>query len=135
MCPTHPITDFLPLIRRKITHFSKDLAQAADREKVVVAGIVTKMRRLNTKNGNEMAFATLEDLQGSVELVIFPKVWEKQSSLVHMDAVLFAEGKVDSASGDAKILVDLFRPIRPEDVTDEMRLQAADLPDDAICIY
>jgi DNA polymerase-3 subunit alpha len=76
-----------------------------------------------------MAFANLEDIQGSIELVIFPKVWEKQSSLVHMDAVLFAEGKVDSASGDAKILVDLFRPIRPEDVTDEMRLQATEIPD------
>ena len=125
----HPITAFLPLIRTKITHFSKDLAQAADREKVVVAGIITKIRRLNTRNGNEMAFATLEDIQGSIELVIFPKVWEKQSALMHMDAVLFTEGKVDSASGDAKILVDLFRPIRPEDVTDEMRQQAAESPD------
>jgi len=77
-----------------------------------------------------MAFATLEDLQGSVELVIFPKVWDKQSSLVHMDAVLFAEGRVDSANGDAKVLVDLFRPIRPEDVTDEMRREEVERLDD-----
>ncbi len=96
VCVCHPITRLPAAHPQKITHYSKDLAQAADREKVVVAGIITKMRRLNTKNGNQMAFATLEDLQGSVELVIFPKVWEKQGSLVHMDAVLFAEGKVDS---------------------------------------
>ena len=73
-----------------------------------------------------MAFATLEDLQGSIELVIFPKVWEKQGSMVQLDAVLFAEGKVDAASGDPKILVDLFRLIRPEDVTDEMRQKSRD---------
>ena len=122
----HPITSFMPLIQQKVTHYSADLAQVADREKVTVAGIITKMRRLNTKNGNQMAFATLEDLQGSIELVIFPKVWEKQGSMVQPDAVLFAEGKVDAATGDPKILVDLFRAIRPEDVTDEMRQKSRD---------
>ena len=120
----HPITSLMPLIQQKVTHYSVDLATAADREKVVVAGIITKMRKLNTKNGNQMAFATLEDLQGSIELVIFPKVWEKQGVMVQPDAVLFAEGKVDSGSGDPKVLVDLFRAIRAEDVTDEMRLKA-----------
>jgi len=120
----HPITGFMPLIQQKVTHYSADLAAASDRQKVVVAGIITKMRRLNTKNGNQMAFATLEDLQGSIELVIFPKVWEKQGSMVQPDAVLFAEGKVDNATGDPKLLVDLFRIIRPEDVTDEVRLKA-----------
>ena len=122
----HPITSFMPLIQQKVTHYSADLAQVADREKVTVAGIITKMRRLNTKNGNQMAFATLEDLQGSMELVIFPKVWEKQGSLVQPDAVLFAEGKVDAATGDPKILVDHLRVIRPEDVTDEMRQKSRD---------
>ncbi len=120
----HPLTPYMPLIQQKVTHYSADLAAAADRQKVVAAGIITKMRRLNTKNGNQMAFATLEDLQGSIELVIFPKVWEKQGSMVQPDAVLFVEGKVDNASGDPKILVDLFRMIRPEDVTDEMRLKS-----------
>ncbi len=120
----HPLTSYMPYIRQKVTHYSSDLAHAADHEKVTVAGIVTKMRRLNTKNGNQMAFATLEDLQGSVELVIFPKVWEKQGSLVQPEAVLLTEGKVDGASGDPKILVDRFRAIRPEDVTDEMRQDA-----------
>ena len=122
----HPITSFMPLIQQKVTHYSADLAQVADHEKVTVAGIITKMRRLNTKNGNQMAFATLEDLQGSIELVIFPKVWEKQGSLVQPDAVLFAEGKVDAATGDPKILVDHLRVIRPEDVTDEMRQKSRD---------
>jgi DNA polymerase-3 subunit alpha len=120
----HPLTSFMPFIQQKVTHYSADLAQAADHEKVTVAGIITKMRRLNTKNGNQMAFATLEDLQGSVELVIFPKVWEKQGSLVQPEAVLLTEGKIDSASGDPKILVDRFRLIRPDDVTDEMRQDA-----------
>lgn len=120
----HPLTSFIPFIQQKVTHYSADLAQAADHEKVTVAGIITKMRRLNTKNGNQMAFATLEDLQGSVELVIFPKVWEKQGSLVQPEAVLLTEGKIDSASGDPKILVDRFRLIRPDDVTDEMRQDA-----------
>ena len=117
----HPITPFLPYIRQHVTHFANELPEAAHQAKVIVAGLVTRMRTLVTKNGNPMAFATVEDLQGPIELVIFPKVWEKFAPLVQMDMVILAEGKVDSASGDPKVLVDVIKAIQPEDVTDEMR--------------
>lgn len=117
----HPVAPYLPLIRQRVTHFSNELAEASTRDKAIVAGLVTKMRTLTTKNGNPMAFATIEDLQGPVELVIFPKVWEKYGSLVQLESVIFAEGKVDAASGDAKLLVDVIKAIRPEDITEEMQ--------------
>jgi len=66
-----------------------------------------------------MAFATIEDLQGPIELVIFPKVWDKFATLVQMETVILAEGKVDAASGDPKVLVDVIKAINPEDITEE----------------
>ncbi len=117
----HPITPYLPYIRLNASHSSIELAEVAHQTKVTVAGLVTRMRTLTTKNGNPMAFATVEDLQGPIELVIFPKVWDKFGPLVQMETVIIADGKVDSASGDPKILVDTIRAIRLEDVTDEMR--------------
>jgi DNA polymerase-3 subunit alpha len=119
----HPVTAFLPLIRQKVTHFSGDLTQAGDHEKVTVAGLVTKTRSLITKNGNPMAFVTIEDIQGPIELVVFPKVWEKFGPLVQPDVMLFADGKIDISNGSPKILADGLKVIRLEDVTDEMRAQ------------
>jgi DNA polymerase-3 subunit alpha len=53
-----------------------------------------------------MGFATIEDIQGSIELVLFPRTWEQYGKLIEMDRVLAVEGKVDAAQGDPKLLVD-----------------------------
>jgi DNA polymerase-3 subunit alpha len=102
----HPLTPYLGSLRRKVTHFSGQLGEAQNKEKVIVAGLVTRFRTTTTKKGDPMGFVTLEDIQGSVELVIFPKAWAQFGKLVQMDAVLTAEGKLDSENGDPKVLVD-----------------------------
>ena len=102
----HPLTPYLPLLKRKVTHFSGQLGEASNKEKVTVAGMVTRFRNHQTKNGKAMGFVTLEDIQGSIELVLFPKTWDQYHTLVHMDAVLIAEGKIDSEGNDPKVLVD-----------------------------
>ena len=63
-----------------------------------------------------MAFATIEDIQGAVDLVIFPKVWDKYSPLVQMETVILVEGKADTESSDPKILVDIIKPLRESDI-------------------
>ncbi len=49
-----------------------------------------------------MGFATLEDVQGEIELVLFPRVWAKYSKLIKEEAVLVVEGKVDAAGASAQ---------------------------------
>ena len=58
-----------------------------------------------------MGFVTLEDLFGKIDLVIFPKVWDDAHHLVNMDQVLIAEGKVDLAQSEPKILVDTLTQV------------------------
>ncbi len=103
----HPLTPYLSALKRRITHFSGQLGEAHDKEKVTVAGMVTRFRQHQTKNGKAMGFVTLEDIQGESELVLFPRTWDKYGKLVISDRVLIAEGKVDAAGGDPKILVEL----------------------------
>ena len=57
-----------------------------------MAGLVTTVRGIRTKKGKPMGFATLEDIQGTVELVVFPKTWEKYHELLKTDTVICAEG-------------------------------------------
>jgi DNA polymerase-3 subunit alpha len=112
----HPLSPYLNALRGKITHFSSELGEAANKEPVTVAGLVSKMRTLTTKTGKPMAFVTIEDLQGPIELVIFPKTWSKCSGIVHQDGILLAEGKVDAESADPKVLVDSVKGLSEADL-------------------
>ncbi len=111
----HPLSPYMKALRRKTTHFSGQLSEARDKEKVTVAGLVSKFRQHSTKDGKAMGFCTLEDLQGPVELVLFPRTWDKFGRLIAPDRVLIAEGRVDAGGGDPKVLVDKLEEINLEE--------------------
>jgi DNA polymerase-3 subunit alpha len=102
----HPLTPHLDTLARVITHFSAELAEAEHEQKVCVAGEVSHIRPYRTRSGREMGFVTLEDLQGSIELVIFNRVWKDVVNWLEVDTIVVAQGKVDSERGEPKILVD-----------------------------
>lgn len=103
----HPLSPVMEDLTRAVSHFAGQLNDAAHGEKVRVAGMVTRIRNHTTKSGQAMAFATLEDIQGNIELVIFPRTWEKISNLVTFDKILLVDGKVDNPEGsEPKVLVD-----------------------------
>ena len=102
----HPLSPVMDLLSEAVTHFSGQLAEAAHEEKVRVAGLVTRMRPHQTKTGKMMGFVTLEDVQGNIELVVFPRTWEQYAEAFEIDRVLMIDGKVDAMGGDPKVLVD-----------------------------
>jgi DNA polymerase-3 subunit alpha len=105
----HPLTPYLNDIRRLVTHFSSNLGEAEHEEKTRVAGMVSGIRPHTTKTGKMMAWVTLEDLTGIIELVLFPRTWEKFQFALEVGGVIVAEGKVDAQSNPAKVLVDNIR--------------------------
>jgi DNA polymerase III subunit alpha len=105
----HPLTPYLNEIRRVVSHSSGNLGEAAHEEKVRVAGMVTGIRPHQTKNGKMMAWVMLEDLTGTIELVVFPRTWEKFQFALEIGGVILAEGKVDAQSNPSKVLVDNIR--------------------------
>jgi len=112
----HPLSPYLPTLRRKVTHFSGQLNEARPDEKVSVAGMVTRFRSHQTRTGKMMGFVTLEDIQGTIELVLFPRTWEQFGRQVAMDVVLLAAGRVDAQSGDPKVLVDSLSVVEAEEL-------------------
>ena len=105
----HPLAAYMKEIRQVVTHFSSNLGEAAHEEKVRVAGMVTAIRPHQTKTGKMMAWVTLEDLSGTIELVVFPRTWEKFQFALEIGGVILAEGKADAQSSPSKVLVDNFR--------------------------
>jgi len=105
----HPLAAYMKEIRQVVSYFSSNLGEAAHAEKVRVAGMVTGIRPHQTKTGKMMAWVTLEDLAGIIELVVFPRTWEKFQFALEVGGVILAEGKVDAQSSPPKVLVDNIR--------------------------
>jgi DNA polymerase-3 subunit alpha len=102
----HPLIPYMTEIRKVVTHFSATLGEAAHEDKTRVAGMVSNIRPYQTKTGKMMAWVILEDLSGTIELVLFPRTWEKYQFALEVGKVIIAEGKVDANSNPSKVLVD-----------------------------
>ena len=74
--------------------------------KVTVIGVVGEVREIQTRGGRQMAFAALEDMSGSAELVIFADPFSASRELLEGGAVVAATGTVDRSRGEPKVLVD-----------------------------
>jgi DNA polymerase III alpha subunit len=75
-------------------------------ETVIIAGMVSSVRRITTKNDRLMVFSELEDLQGSTEVVVFPGAYEKTSELWQPDNILLVRGRVQVRDDDAKVICE-----------------------------
>jgi DNA polymerase-3 subunit alpha len=102
----HPLNEHQATLAQIVSYFSGQLSEAAHEEKVRVAGLITVVRPYTTKTGKPMGFVTIEDIQGTIELVMFPKTWTKFSDKMTVGRIIIVKGKVDNANPPAKILVD-----------------------------
>jgi DNA polymerase-3 subunit alpha len=105
----HPLNPIMDVLNEIVTHFSGQLTEANPEDRVRLAGMVTRFRTHQTRKGQSMAFATLEDLQGEVELVIFPRAWRQISNQMEVDKLIMAEGRIDAESSEPKLLVDSIK--------------------------
>ncbi len=105
----HPLNQYQATLAQIVSYFSGQLGEANHEEKVRVAGLVTAIRPYTTKTGKPMGFVTIEDIQGSIELVLFPKTWERFKEQLKDGQIIIVEGKVDTGSTPPKILADVIR--------------------------
>jgi DNA polymerase-3 subunit alpha len=101
----HPLTRTLVGLQDIVTAYAGSLSADMGGQQVTVAGMVQRIRRHFTKKGDEMAFVTLEDLQGTCDVVVFPRVWSTTKHLWEFDRVLVLGGKVDAGRRDVPNLL------------------------------
>ena len=98
----HPLDDYRALWKRNITANAGDFmldpetdtVKIEDGKRVIIGGIITAKTVKFTKNNAAMAFVTIEDLLGSIEVIVFSKAYEKYGNLLTEDAKVFIEGRV-----------------------------------------
>jgi DNA polymerase-3 subunit alpha len=102
----HPLSPVMQELTEAVTHFSGQLAEAAHNDQIRVAGLVVRIRHHQTKAGKSMAFVGIEDIQGTIELVLFPRTWAKYAQMLEVEKIILVSGKVDAQGGEPKVLVD-----------------------------
>jgi DNA polymerase-3 subunit alpha len=99
----HPLEKHRDMLSRVASAEAVDLPEKHGQE-VTVAGIVAALRKTRTKKGDWMAFITLEDLTGQVEVIAFPTTWAACQSFVETDAALCVKGNVEVDGDRGKVL-------------------------------
>ncbi|SDE16531.1 DNA polymerase III subunit alpha [Sporomusa acidovorans] len=85
--------------------------QYSDGQPIRVGGLIANAKRINTKNGSMMCFVTLEDFSGQVEVVVFPRTFEKTGRLLAPDLPVMVYGRLNIHEEGAKIMAEEIVPL------------------------
>lgn len=87
-----------------------------DEKRVIMGGILESIKTKTTKNNSMMAFAQLEDLYGSIEMIIFPKTYENYKELLKPDNIILVEGRISIKEEEsAKIICEKISLLNKDD--------------------
>lgn len=107
----HPLDRHRDALQRFASCEAASLSELSDKSEVRVAGMVSGLKELMTKKGDRMAFASLEDLSGFVELVVFPEPYQAGSELLKGEEPILVSGTLDVGEEAAKVLVNEIVPL------------------------
>ena len=107
----HPLTQHAEAIRLLSTHTTATLHDAHEGREVKICGVIGSIKVTTTKKGNRMAYVQLEDLQGLVEIIVFPELFQNCSEFLSTDTVIQAMGTVDHMDSGARLKATKLEPL------------------------
>jgi len=114
----HPLKDLGPALRARSDSTLAELSARRDGDWVTVGGMVTQAKRFKTKKGDWMMFASLYDLEASVEIIVFDKALTASQDALATDSIVLVRGKVDHKDRDKTCIVaqqvERFEPSQEE---------------------
>ena len=99
----HPLTRHSTGIRRFATSSSAKLSECGEGKEVKLCGVISSVKNMTTKKGDRMAYVQLEDLQGTVEIIVFPELFKSCSGLIEPETLIQLTGTVDQMENGARI--------------------------------
>ncbi|MCZ6696578.1 MAG: DNA polymerase III subunit alpha [Acidobacteria bacterium] len=107
----HPLGDYADRIRGLVSHSTAGLKELKQTRPVTLAGIVASLKRRRTRKGDTMAVFQLEDLEGKVEVLVFPDAFARHRSLIEEDAALLLTGTVEIADEQRRVIAETLMPL------------------------
>ncbi len=119
----HPLEEYEDLWRKNISALSSDFIldgesramKVKDGSKVTIGGMITHKTIKHTKNQQTMAFLTIEDLVGTVEVIVWPRDYERNKKNLNEESKVFITGRVDGGEEkDGKLICERIRLFEEE---------------------
>ncbi|MCX6765560.1 MAG: DNA polymerase III subunit alpha [Candidatus Moranbacteria bacterium] len=120
----HPVSDFREYLEKTVIPI-RSLDKKMVGGKVRLGGVISRIQKVHVRNQNStMLFVTIEDLQGRLEILVFPKVLERTSGVWEEDRIVIVEGKLSDKEGVFKLIADEAKIISQQDLDNFKRVQS-----------
>jgi DNA polymerase-3 subunit alpha len=101
----HPLTRYEEELKTFVTRNTQSIEEAKDGEELYIGGVITHVKTNIDRKKKQMAFATLEDFLGTVEVVIFSDCYEKSRRIIRADSMVLVKGRTSTKEGEkAKVV-------------------------------
>jgi DNA polymerase III subunit alpha len=112
---SHPLSEVRDALRARADCDLAALAGKPDGSWVTVGGIVAECKKIRTKSGSQMMFATLDDVEGQVEMLVFKADQAESATVIEPDAVVLVRGRIDHKErGETKLVVQEAERFEPD---------------------
>jgi DNA polymerase-3 subunit alpha len=112
---SHPLTEVRGALRARVDCSLAEFANKQDGSWVTVGGIVTECKKIRTKSGSQMMFATLDDVEGQVEMLVFKADEAESAQTIAPDAIVVVRGRIDHKDrGETKLVVQEAERFEPD---------------------
>ncbi|MCG9968864.1 DNA polymerase III subunit alpha [Pelotomaculum terephthalicicum JT] len=102
----HPLSQYREVLNRLTTSTAAEINDLPDDCQVVLGGIIAGLKKINTRKGDTMAFLTLEDLTGTVEVLVFPRPYNSNKLIIKVDEAVLVKGKVSGNGEEVKVICE-----------------------------
>jgi DNA polymerase-3 subunit alpha len=112
---SHPLTEVGPALRARVDCSLSELDGKPDGSWVTVGGIVVECKKIRTKSGSQMMFATLDDVEGQIEILVFKADEAESAQIIAPDAIVIVRGRIDHKDrGETKLVVQEAQRFEPD---------------------
>ena len=112
---SHPLAEVKGALRARVDCSLAELGGKADGSWVTVGGIVVECKKIRTKSGSQMMFATLDDVEGQVEMLVFKADESENAAVIAPDAIVLVRGRLDHKDrGETKLVVQEAQRFEPD---------------------
>jgi DNA polymerase-3 subunit alpha len=123
----HPLKEVREALRAAVDCPLADVPGRRDGDWLTAGGIITAAKRIRTKKGDPMMFATLDDLEGSIEVLIFGNALADYEGVLGVDDIVLVRGRVDHGDKGTSLVAQAVEPFRPTPEEVEAAREAAAL--------
>ncbi len=113
----HPLKKYETILNRFCDADTLSLKEKTDGSAVRIGAVITAVKTIRTKRGDPMAFVTLEDMRGTIEITVFSELYEAVADLLGEEQPVMVEGQLQRDESSVKLLADKIIPIEKAEET------------------